>query len=205
MKKIIPLVILILTGLLVLVGYFFQSQLSPVLSVMISWGLALIGIMGILGIFYLVRMHFMRLVKREKGRLFSLIFLVMFIISGLMGFVVSLKSDFYRDLILNVQIPVEASLLGILAVTLIYTSIRLIRTKGWTPLSVGFVVSALMTLFLNLGFVRFSEGSIAAILIGIFQRLQVAGARGLLLGMAIGGLIVGLRFLLTIDQPFGEK
>jgi hypothetical protein len=205
MKKVLPLVILILTGIFVLAGYFFQSQLSPVIEMIINWGILLLGMMGILGVFYLVRMHFIRVLKGKKGAFYSIVLIVMFIVVAILGFVASSTNQFYRDLILNVQIPVEASLLGIIAVSLMITSLRLVRTKGWTPLTIAFMISALLTLFVNLGMFSFGEGSIGAISIWIFQRLQIAGARGLLIGMAIGGLIVGLRYLLTIERPFGEK
>jgi hypothetical protein len=36
------------------------------------------------------------------------------------------------------------------------------------------------------------------------RRLPMVGARGILLGMGLGGLIVGLRVLLTIEKPYGE-
>jgi hypothetical protein len=205
MSKVIVLLILILTGLLFLAGYVFPIPLAPILNMVMNWGILLVGVIGLLGIGYLVRMHILRLFKREKGGFYSLVLLVVFVFTLVVGLLFSPQSTFFQHLVLNVQIPVEASLLGILAVTLLYTSFRLVRTRGWKPLTVGFFVSALVTLFLNLGIVLFSEGSLAASVVGLLRRLPIAGARGILIGMAVGGLIVGLRYLLTIDQPFGEE
>ena len=205
MSRVIVLLILILTGLLFLAGYAFPMPLAPILNMVMNWGILLVGVIGVLGIGYLIRLHILRLFKREKGGFYSLVLLVVLIITLVIGIIFSPQSTFYQDLVLNVQIPVEASLLGILAVTLLYTSFRLVRTRGWKPLTVGFFISALVTLFLNLGIVTFNEGSLAASVIGLLRRLPIAGARGILIGMALGGLIVGLRYLLTIDQPFGEE
>ena len=205
MSRVIVLLILILTGLLFLAGYAFPMPLAPILDMVMNWGILLVGVIGVLGIGYLIRLHILRLFKREKGGFYSLVLLVVLIITVVIGIIFSPQSTFYQDLVINVQIPVEASLLGILAVTLLYTSFRLVRTRGWKPLTVGFFISALVTLFLNLGIVTFNEGSLAASVIGLLRRLPIAGARGILIGMALGGLIVGLRYLLTIDQPFGEE
>ncbi len=199
------LLILILTGLLFLAGYAFPMPLAPILNMVMNWGILLVGVIGVLGIGYLIRLHILRLFKREKGGFYSLVLLVVLVITLAIGIIFSPQSTFYQDLVLNVQIPVEASLLGILAVTLLYTSFRLVRTRGWKPLTIGFFISALVTLFLNLGIVIFNEGSLAASVIGLLRRLPIAGARGILIGMALGGLIVGLRYLLTIEQPFGEE
>jgi hypothetical protein len=205
MSRVIVLLILILTGLLFLAGYAFPMPLAPILNLVMNWGILLVGVIGVLGIGYLIRFHILRLFKREKGGFYSLVLLVVLIITLVIGIIFSPQSTFYQDLVINVQIPVEASLLGILAVTLLYTSFRLVRTRGWKPLTVGFFISALVTLFLNLGIVIFNEGSLAASVIGLLRRLPIAGARGILIGMALGGLIVGLRYLLTIEQPFGEE
>ena len=205
MSRVIVLLILILTGLLFLAGYAFPMPLAPILNMVMNWGILLVGVIGVLGIGYLIRLHILRLFKREKGGFYSLVLLVVFVITVVIGLIFSPQSTFYQDLVLNVQIPVEASLLGILAVTLLYTSFRLVRFRGWKPLTVGFFISALVTLFLNLGILIFNEGSLAASVIGLLRRLPIAGARGILIGMALGGLIVGLRYLLTIDQPFGEE
>ena len=206
MSRVIVLLILIISGLLFLAGYAFPIPLADIiLNMVMNWGILLVGVIGLLGIGYLLRVHVLRLFKREKGGFYSLILLVVFLFTLVVGLIFSPQSTFYQDLVLNVQIPVEASLLSILAVTMLYTSFRLVRTRGWKPLTIGFFASALVTLFLNLGIIAFNEGTLAASIIGLLRRLPIAGARGILIGMALGGLIVGLRYLLTIDQPFGEE
>ena len=194
-----------ITGMIVLAGYFFQSQLGPVLAVIVDWGILLVGVIGLIGIGYLVWMHFDKLRQHEKGSFFSMVVLFGFILTLVTGLLLTPQNVFYRDLILNIQVPVEASLLAVLAVTLLYTSLRLVRTRGYTPMSIGFVLSALVMLFLNLGYLQADPGTIAAELVAFLQRLPMVGARGILLGIALGGLIVGLRVLLTINRPYGGQ
>mgnify|MGYP001133810624 FL=1 len=121
------------------------------------------------------------------------------------GLILTTQSPFFSDLIINIQIPVEAGLLAVLAVTLFAASLRLIRIRGWSPLSIAFLVSAVITLLLESGVFSFTPESPGGQILGFFRRLPIAGARGILLGMALGGLLVGLRVLLATDRPYGEK
>ena len=204
MKKILWIVIAALTGLTVLAGYFFQTQLSPALALIFEWGLVLLAVAGLIGIGMLLTRHIRRIIYWEKGAFYSVVVLVAFLVALIAGFVLTPKSELYRNLILNVQVPVEASLLAILAVTLLVASLRIIRVRGWTPMSIAFLVSAVFSLIINLSWIRTPSGSLAEGILAFFTRLPMIGARGVLLGMAIGGLVVGLRYLLAVDRSGGE-
>ena len=41
--------------------------------------------------------------------------------------------------------------------------------------------------------------------LGFFQRLPLVGARGVLIGMALGGLLMGLRFLFSTHASGGGR
>ncbi len=204
MKKYLVISIAVATGLIVLAGYFFQAELSPILVLILDWGILLTGVAGLIGVGYLLRWHLLKVIRHQPGRFHSLVVLIAFLFTFIAGFVLTPQNAFYRDLILNVQVPVEASLLAVLAVTLFYASLRLIRTRGCTPMSIAFLVSALVSLILDLGVIQVGSETFAGGLLKIVNRLPLAGARGILLGLALGGLVVGLRVLLTIDRPYGE-
>lgn len=205
MKKIIPLGILVITGLVVLAGYYFQAQLSPVVGVILDWGILMVGVTGLVGIFYLVKIHLTRLSRKEKGGFYSLVVLISFVVTAALGLVFSPENEMFQDLVLNVQIPVEASLLGVLAVTLLVVSLRVIRTQGWSPMTIGFICSAMILSILNLGLIPLGINPALDSIVSFIQRLPIVGARGVLLGMALGGLVIGLKVLLTIDRPLGEE
>ncbi len=204
MKKILSGVILLGVGLLVLVGYFFQSYVGHVIGMIIDWGILLVGVTGLIGIGYLFRIHLTRLFHLEKGAFSSGVGLIAFMFTLAAGFILTPQDAFFQDLILNVQVPVEASLLSILAVVLLYGGMRLIRTRGWTPMSIAFLISTILTLTFNLGYLRSGMDTLTSQWLLLLRRLPLVGARGVLLGMALGGLIVGLRVLLNIDRPYGE-
>lgn len=205
MKRILPILIAIITGLIVLGGYFFADTLSPLLNMIVDWGLLLIGTTGLIGIGYLLKKHVSIVVKKERSSFLSIVLLAAFLISIVTGLVTSIRSTLFSDLMINVQIPVETSLLAILAVVLMTAGFRLITTRGWTPMSIAFLTSAVVTLGLNIIVFHLQSDSSGALVINFLRRLPLVGARGILLGMALGGMIVGLRVLLTIDKPYGKK
>jgi len=170
---------------------------------LIHWGIALVGLAGLIGIGYLVKTHLTRIMRKQKGAFYSVVVLVAFLFTVGAGLILSMENRFYRDWVLNIQIPVETSLLAILAVVLLSVSLYVIRTRGWTPMSVGFLVSALISLIFNLRYLQTQPDSIGEEALHFIQRLPLVGMRGILIGMALGGLIVGLRVLLAFDRPYG--
>ncbi|MFN2302980.1 MAG: hypothetical protein ACK2TV_04535 [Anaerolineales bacterium] len=204
MKKILATIILLGVGLIVLAGYFFKVQLNPLISLIFEWGFILLGFTGINGIAYLIWLHFSKIIQREKGFVSSILVLLAFSFTLIAGFVLTSQNAFFQAFILNVQVPVEASLLALFAVTLLYASLRLIRTQGWTPMSIGFLASALISLVFDLGIINAETGTLGAELLAFLHRLPLVGARGILLGMALGGLMVGLRVLLKMNRFNGE-
>jgi hypothetical protein len=100
-------------------------------------------------------------------------------------------------------VPVEASLMAILAVTLVYASIRLLRRRV-DVMSVLFLAVAVLVLFatmpIPLGMI---PGNLDQSILGFLGMFSGGGARGLLIGIALGTLLTGLRVLFGIDRPYG--
>jgi hypothetical protein len=204
MRKFLAVGIMIVSGLLVLAGYAFQDLLAPVTSMILDWGVLIFGFAMLVGIGALLRVHLMQLLRAEKSAALSAVTLIAFLFTLIVGLFLTTENKFFGDLILNIQIPVETSLLAVLAVTLFFASLRLIRTQGWTPMSTAFLVSAVIILLVESGLFTFTAGSPAGQFINFIRRLPIAGSRGILLGMALGGLLVGLRVLLAVERPYGE-
>ena len=205
MRKFLATGIVVAVGLLVLAGYAFQDYLAPITSMVVDWGVLVLGFAMLIGIGTLVQMHLVKLFKAEKGVALSAVTLMAFFFTFISGLILTTQSPFFSDLILNIQVPVEAGLLAVLAVTLFTASLRLIRTRGWSPISIAFLVSAVIALLLESGVFAFTSESPTGQFLEFLARLPIAGARGILLGMALGGMLVGLRVLLATDRPYGEK
>ncbi len=100
------------------------------------------------------------------------------------------------------QVPIETSLMALLAVVLTMASFRLFqRRRGLLP--TVFAGSVLIYLLLNSGFLHNQqEIPFIAWILDAIQYLPVAGARGILLGIALGSLLAGLRILLGAERPY---
>jgi hypothetical protein len=102
----------------------------------------------------------------------------------------------------SIQIPVEGSLMAMLAVTLAVASIRLLRRKAglFTYIFIGtaFLVLLGTAPIYGIGELPFFN-QVRTWILGV---LSVAGARGILLGVALGTVATGIRVLMGVDRPY---
>jgi len=108
------------------------------------------------------------------------------------------------QLVLNgVIFSVEAALMGILTITLLYSAVRLLRRRADFT-TIVFLITAVLVLF---GSATLPFGENIPVFSGlatwIREVLAVGGARGILIGVSLGTLLTGLRVLFGIDRPYG--
>ncbi len=208
LTAVVSTAVAIASGLIVLAGYFFvqtangqASLLTNLRLTLLNWAIILAGIAIIVGIVNLVQVHFKKIQKKQKGSFYS----ILLIMSLLITFVLGLINPAQMQIVFTtVQIPVEASLMAMLAVTLTYASIRLLRRR-LNLLSVIFLLTALLILFATapLPILGTIPGLSDVLRPFIAQVLAAAGARGILLGVALGTLTTGIRVLFGVDRPYG--
>lgn len=200
-------IIAISVGALVLLGYFVP-QVAPFQRLLMEWAIILAGIALLIGMGNLFSVHFVRVRARSKGYIYSLVTLVSLLsilILGVLGF-----DDATAFAMNAIMIPVEISLMALLAVTLVYAGIRLLRERTDFKsiifiLTALFVLSGTISLPLLLGIPRIGDEILPMVSQIISQVLAVGGARGLLIGIALGTLTTGLRILFGADRPYGGK
>jgi len=203
--RIITVVLAIASGLIVLLGYFFPGQLSGLRSLLIDWAIIIAGMAVLVGVANLVFVQMEKVRSRNKNGLYSGVLVISLILTFGLGLVYKPDHVYMQTIMNAIIIPVEASLLAILAVTLIYASIRLLRRRI-DLMSVIFLVSAVLFLlavmptpFALNSYVQIFQNFILDFA-GMFSR---SGARGLLIGVALGTLLTGLRVLFGVDRPYG--
>ncbi len=200
--------IAILVGLIVLVGYFFPAVpiLGLVRTTLLDWAMILVAAAAFVGIFNLLSVHGEKIRARQKGSIYNLILIVFLFGSLALGLGLGPSHPLTVMLFDSVQRPVEASLMAVLAVTLLYASVRLLRQR-FNLMSVIFLGTTLLIL-LGMAPLPFA-GSVPLVsdLIRpyIAQVFAAAGARGILLGVALGTLTTSLRILFGADRPYGGK
>ncbi|MBE3065813.1 MAG: hypothetical protein IMZ73_00055 [Chloroflexi bacterium] len=205
---IVSTAIAIASGVLVLAGYFFAqkadgqaSLLTNIRLTLLNWAIILAGFAIFIGILSLFQVHFKKIQNKQKGSVYSLLLIISLVATFLFGLAKPVQVE---KIFTTVQLPVEASLMALLTVTLTYASIRLLRRR-FNLLSVIFLVTALLILLgtAPLPFLGDLPGLSDWVRPFLAHVMAGAGARGILLGMALGTLTTGLRILFGADRPYG--
>ncbi len=194
-------------GLIILLGTFLPVPLlSTVRLELLHWAVILLGVAALVGIANLFSVHFQKIRQRGKGSVYSVALLVAMLATMLIGVMVGPSHPWMQAVVETIIIPVEASLMALLAVTLLYAAIRLLRRR---PDLMSFVFIGTAALILL--------GSVSLPLIGEMPLLgdwirpwlmygpAAGGARGLIIGIALGALTTGLRVLFALDRPYGGR
>ncbi|MDO9348691.1 MAG: hypothetical protein Q7T47_05345 [Anaerolineales bacterium] len=205
LKGLFSTAIAIATGLIVLVGYFVELPLLVNLRITIlNWAIILAALALFIGLFNLLAVHADKVRSKKKGGFYSLILILSMLVTLVLG--LWLRPDhLVMALIFNaIQLPVETSLMAMLVVTLTYASIRLLRRRS-NLVSVIFLVTALLILLGSAPLPFIGSLPIVSDMIRPFiaQVLAAAGARGILIGVALGALTTGLRVLFGAERPYG--
>lgn len=206
MKGLISTSVAILAGLIVLVGYFFQIPiLSDIRSLILDWAVTLAAIMIFIGVLNLLSMNNNRIQTKQKGGFYSLVLVISLLVTLILGLFFKPGHPVMNFIFYSVQLPVERSLMALLAVTLLLASIHLLRRQP-NLFSVIFLGTTLLIL-LGTAPLPFGELPFFSDMLRPFvaQVLAASGARGILLGIALATLTTGLRVLFGADRPYGGK
>jgi cytochrome bd-type quinol oxidase subunit 2 len=203
MRAPIATAVAVAVGLIVLLGYFISMPiLQNIQAVLLGWAVTLAGIATLIGIINLVTTHWRRVGAEHNRDYYSILLILSFLVTVCAGLVLTPADPQFQHVVTSIQVPIEASLMAVLAVSLAYASLRLLqRRKG--IMGVVFVISALIFLLTMSGLLASGpENSLLSSVLTALNQLPVAGARGILLGIALGSLATGLRILLGIDRPY---
>jgi hypothetical protein len=216
LKGLFSTVIALSFGLLVLAGYLFGYKADGSLSLLgqlqlfiLNVAVILTGFVVLVGISNLLLVHMRKIRHKQKGAGYSAILVVSLTVTFLLGLAahyIPVAASLFNDAFKYIQLPVETSLMALLVVTLTYASVRLLRRRQ-NLLTVIFLITAWLVLvglapWPFLGDVPFLSDIVRPI---IAQVPAAAGARGILLGVALGTLTTGLRILFGSDRPYGGK
>jgi hypothetical protein len=101
-------------------------------------------------------------------------------------------------------VPIESSLVAVLAVVLIFTGARLLHRRS-DLFAMLFVASILLALLGAIPFLSVQLPGLNELRAWVAQVPVVAGARGLLLGIALGMAATGLRVLAGANRTSGDE
>jgi hypothetical protein len=216
--NILATLIAVSAGLLTLLGYFGRANpallnarvlLLSIVSLLAAWAV-------LAGALNLLLVHGKKFLNQAPGWFYSL-----FVINGFLAVVLlNLVAPFIglgsgADSTANTWLLTyligtgAAAIAGMVAFFLVFAGYRMLRTRP-TFVSVVFVLTVLATLVAMAPWpvlLQSATGSLGEMARDALRLVTLfaasAGARGLLLGVALGAIATGLRVLLALDRPYG--
>ena len=199
MKRPLPLIVGILSGLVVLAAMFFVPQGGGILAMVLNWVIIVAAVALLVAIASLVLTHLRFIVKGKKGFLLSLVLVISFVTTLALGLLTGVDHPFFLGFVGAIIRPIETALLGLVALIMMSAAMKIFRERGWSALTVSFAVSAVIFLILGLGFLQNLNIPALNEVIRFVEVLPMVGARGLLIGIGIGLLMMAFRVLFGME------
>lgn len=202
MKASLSTAIAIAVGLVVLLGYFISiDMLTSLRIVFLEWAVILAAVAMLVGIANLFYVHWRKMTAAQPSSVYSAVLLISLVITlSVVGWF-GPAHEFSQWIFNYIQVPIESSLMAVLAIVLAYASARLLRRR-LNVLSVIFVVTALVILIATTPLLGKEVPGLSEFGTWISQVPAVAGARGILFGVALGIIATGLRIFMGADRPY---
>ena len=195
----------IATGVIVTVGYFFEGfpELFNLRLIFVQWAVLLASVALLVGMINLAMVHIRKVSAGGLNMVYSLVLVVSLIVTFGLGTFFGPDHAWPRWIFDNIQVPVEASLMAVLAIALAYASARVLHRRI-NILSIVFVATALIILLGSGSFLWGEIPLVSDVFAPWLSRVPAAaGARGILIGVALGTIATGLRVLMGVDRPYG--
>lgn len=203
-KRFLPTIMAMLAGILILLGYLVPLPFLATLRdwILLRWAVVLAAFALIVAYLSLLRVHLLRLTSARKKKFASLLVIVSALGTLALVLVQGVEGEWTQQVLTSVLIPGESALLALTAVTLIVAGMRILRARR-TAGAIVFVVAAGLILLTTVAYSVYP--SILAVLRQGVDTLATAGMRGIVMGVALGVTLTGLRVLLGIDRPHSDE
>ncbi len=181
-------------GLLAGSGAVFN--LSAILLQLVMITIAVTILLGILNLF---SVHLRKIGQRSGGWVYS--FVVIVSAAAVLVLWVLGRRDAHQVLLENVQVSIESALAGLIVFALVYGAYRMMRRRvTWSA-----VLFTLALLVILVGALPLPEVTGLAQFRAWLLAIPVsAGARGILLGIALATVVTSVRVLIGQDRSYRE-
>jgi hypothetical protein len=200
----IAVIVAISAGILVLLGYFFDLYawgLDAIRLVILRWAMILAAMALWVGAGNLVRVHGRKIFSHQAGSGYSLVTLVSLALTLAVVFFTGPDGMMTQWVFEHILLPIETSLMALLAIVLIYASVRMMRRR-LNPFAIILFVTVIILLFGTTNWMGMEASRFSMLREWILAVPVTAGARGMLLGIALGIIATGVRILVGFDRPY---
>jgi hypothetical protein len=201
LKRSLPAALAIAVGLFVLVALLLPYPLfSAIGAYFIDSAIIIAAFALFLGLINLLRVHLRHIRERTKTWPYSALLLVSLFVVLAIGLVTGPSQPAVQWIFSYVMAPIQATLGALLAFFTLMAAYRLLRLRNVE--SAVLLVVALIVL----------AGQASVGLLPVLPQLRdwildvpaLAGVRGILLGVALGTVLTGIRLLLGVERPYSD-
>jgi len=207
LKRSLPTAVAIAIGLFVLAAVLVPIPVTSAFGTyLIDIAVILAAFALFLGLFNVIRVHARKIKERQAGWLYSLILIASMLVVLALGLPSysgqpsGPSQPAVQWMFHNILAPIQASLSALLVFLLVTAAFRWLRIRNLE--SAVMLGVALLVLI----------GQMTVGLLPILPEVKewildvptMAGVRGILLGVAIGAILTGLRLLLGVERPYND-
>jgi type IV secretory pathway VirB2 component (pilin) len=194
--------ITLFTGLVILLVYIVQlPYLGELRKLFLQWFAILAAVAMIVGAINLANVHAQKIIHWRSNRFYSLVLLVSMLMTIALGFRFKPTDPVLVWVYNYIQMPVEASLMALLAIILAFIGTRLFRKRlDW--FSGLFFVTVLIILSGSISLANLKLPGLALVKTWIEQIWAMGGLRGIVIGVGLGTIVTGLRVLVGVERPY---
>lgn len=207
LKRSLPTAVAIAIGLLVLAAILTPIPLVSTLGTyLIDVAVILAAFALFLGLFNVIRVHTRKIMERQTGWLYSLILVASMLVVLALGLPAysgqpsGASQPAVHWMFHTILAPIQAALSALLVFMVVTASLRLLRIRN--------LESAVMLAVVLLVLIGQVTVGLAPVLPEVKEWIldvpTLAGVRGILLGVAIGAVLTGLRLLLGAERPYND-
>lgn len=207
LRRTLPAAIAIATSLFVLAAVFVTNPLLDAIGTyFIDTAVIIAAFALFLGLFNVLRVHARKIRERQPGSLYSFVLIgamlvvLVFGLPPIPGNPSGPSQPLIRWIFQNIQAPIQAALSALLVFLVVTAAYRLLRARNAE--SAVMLIVALLVL----------AGQVTAGLVPVLPAIRewildvpaMAGVRGILLGVALGTLLTGIRLVLGSERPYSD-
>lgn len=218
-KRLIATLIAGAAGVIVLIDFAGAINLTDQAArILVDWAALLAALALLVGLLSVAIGHFMRVLNKRPDWGYSLVLLLSMLLVVITGTLIgivpnlgggvnivwipgSLIEQPIRDVFRAFYQPLAGSFLALLAFFSLSAALRSLRRR--TLDAVVIIVVALVVLVLAA--IPQAQALLGPGVGWVSDYVALAGARGLLLGAALGAVVAGVRVLLGFDQPYLDR
>lgn len=202
MKRILPLAVCLIMGIVMIVQFFSPHPVSLQFNSMIlKWVIILAAFAMVLAIGNLIRHHGIKIQRRNENWPFSIVTLASMTAMAVIGLFWGVEDgSLFQKIYLNIFSPLSATMFALLAYYMASAAYRAFRAKSLEASLLLIAAFIVMLGFMPFG--QYIHPRFPAFAEWVMRVPNMASQRGINLGIAFGAIATAMKIILGIERSW---